>query len=421
MDSFSLLVKPASADCNLRCPYCFYLGHSALYPQQRVHRMPEPVLERMIASFMAVPMAQHAFGWQGGEPTLMGVEFFRKVTALQQKHGRPGAVVANGLQTNATLITDELAAHLGEFRFLVGVSLDGPAEIHDHYRVGPDGRGSHAAVMAGIERLRRHRVEFNILVLVNDRNVGRAAEVYRWLVDQGFLYHQYIPCVEFDAQGALRPYAVTAEQWGRFLCDLYDCWAPSDTRRVSIRLFDSIVANLVDGSRTVCTMGKDCRQYFVVEWNGDIYPCDFFVQPGLRIGNLMQMDWEQAGRSDIYRRFGQRKARWNEACRGCEHLAHCAGDCLKHRMAGGRGDPRTLSWLCAGWKRFYADALPGLERLAAGIRGERASRVAPGPATPVGRNDPCPCGSGRKYKHCCMPGPGRRTADAGGPQKEAAA
>lgn len=416
MKPFSLLVKPASADCNLRCQYCFYLDHAALYPDSRVHRMDDDTLERMISSFMAVPMPQHAFGWQGGEPTLMGVEFFRRATQLQQQHGREGAVVANGLQTNATLITDEFARHLAEYRFLVGVSLDGPAEIHDHYRLAINGTGSHADVLRGIGRLQEQGVEFNILVLVNDHNVTQARRVYEYLGERGYFFQQYIPCVEFGPDAAQLPFTITGRQWGDFLCELYDTWIAHDTRKVSIRLFDSIIAYLVDGARTVCNMGHNCCQYFVVEHNGDIYPCDFFVESDLRIGNIADMSWQEAADSGVYRNFGARKAAWNEACDTCPHLTICAGECLKHRMYGGNA-PRNLSWLCAGWKQFYDHAMPGMRRLAEEVKAERAQAQAqaqaqarmqrPAPPSPApdaqpGRNDPCPCGSGKKYKRCCM-------------------
>jgi uncharacterized protein len=385
---FSLLIKPASADCNQACSYCFYLGHAALYPVSTTHRMNDQVLERMISTFMAVDMPQHAFGWQGGEPTLMGVDFFRKVTSLQQKHGRPGAVVANGLQTNATLITEELARHLAEYRFLVGVSLDGPPDIHDHYRTNAAGRGSHAAVMAGIERLQRAGVELNILTLVTDRNAGRAAEVYRYLRDAGFLFHQYIPCVAFDERGAPLPFSVTGPQWGDFLCAIFDEWMRGDTRRVSIRHFDAVLAKLVDGSTAVCTLDTTCCQYFVVEWNGDIYPCDFYVEKELRLGNVARTPWEAATASRVYRRFGKRKSRWHEQCNACPHLEFCAGDCLKHRFSGDRHDPRALSALCEGWRRFYDHAMPGFRTLADEVKKERAGRQQRPANPPLLRRSP---------------------------------
>jgi uncharacterized protein len=408
MRGFSLLVKPASADCNLACDYCFYLDHASLYPETNVHRMSGAVLERIVAGYMATEQEQYGFGWQGGEPTLMGYDFFRRVTDLEQKYGRRGSVVTNGLQTNATLIDDRLARHLAEYRFLVGVSLDGPAELHDGYRRKRGGQPSHADVLAGIRRLEAHRAEFNILVLVNDRNAARAAEVYDYLCENGWLFHQYIPCVEFDEKGALLPYSVSAEAWGDFLCAVFDRWVKSDVGRVSIRLFDSIVARLVEGVGNICHMDDDCRQYFVVEYNGDIYPCDFFVRRDLRLGNVQHDEWEALLRHPDYRRFGERKSQWNPACAECTHIDLCAGDCLKHRFDA-IGDPRRLSALCAGWRRFYDHALPGLRRTADGVREERgrrdgtaARRAAPAAGPKVGRNDPCPCGSGKKYKKCCL-------------------
>lgn len=403
--TFSLLVKPASADCNLRCAYCFYLAKKSLYPQTARPRMSDAVLERMIGSYMATDQPTYSFGWQGGEPTLMGAAFFRRVTELQQAYGRAGALVANGLQTNATLIDDELAEHLARYRFLVGVSLDGPQPRHDLHRLTADGRGSHARVLQGLETLRRARVEYNVLVLVNRDNAQRPAEIYRYLLDLGVTFHQYIPCVELDQEGRLEPYSVDGALWGDFLLGILDEWVKGDVRRVSVRQFDSVLTMLVDGTPNVCHMGADCRQYFVVEHNGDVYPCDFFVEPGLRLGNIMSDGWDDLAASPKFRQFGQQKSRWNESCSSCPFVRLCAGDCLKHRLYAD-GDPSHLSLLCDGWKRFYGRALPVFEALASGIRRDRAAaeqrRVrAVVAAGPVGRNEPCPCGSGRKYKHCC--------------------
>ena len=409
MNPFSLLIKPASADCNLRCEYCFYLDRCELYPETKRHRMPDDVLERMVSSYLATQQPQYAFGWQGGEPTLMGLDFFRKAVKLQQKHGRPGAVVANGLQTNATLIDDDFAEFFARYNFLLGVSVDGPAEIHDRHRLTAGGKGSHEAVMRGIDCLKRHNVAFNALVLVNSANVHRAREVYRYVCDLGIMFHQYIPCVEFDGDGRPLPFSISGEEWGEFLCELYDAWLPHDTRRVSNRLFDSILTLLVEGRHNICHMGRNCCQYFVVEHNGDIYPCDFFVEKDLKIGNVMTHSWEDCLQEPVYLEFGRQKAQWNEECARCEVLEFCAGDCLKHRLPVTR-DPRTLSWLCAGWKRFYAHALPGFRRLADEVSAQRErqrrqaaamSRSRQMTQQRVGRNDPCPCGSGKKYKSCC--------------------
>jgi uncharacterized protein len=407
MKPFSLLVKPACADCNLRCTYCFYLDHCAMYPETRRHRMTEEVVDRMIASFMATEQPQYAFGWQGGEPTLMGLDFFRKVTDLQVKYGRGGASVANGLQTNATLIDADFARHLARYHFLLGVSLDGPEDVHNRYRTFADGRGSHEAVLRGIGHLKEHGVEFNILVLVSQANVHRGREVYQYLCDQGFLYHQYIPCVEYDAEGNLLPFSITGEEWGDFLCAIYDAWRPGDTRRVSVRHFDSIVMYLVTGERNVCHMGDNCCQYLVVEHNGDVYPCDFFVEPDLKLGSVMTDSWEDLRRAERYREFGCLKAQWNAACDGCACLEFCRGDCLKHRLPR-HNDPRSLSTLCAGWKRFYAHTETGFRELSEEVKEEQrraqqseaAQRRVHIPPGAVDRNAPCPCGSGKKFKKC---------------------
>lgn len=410
MKPFSLLIKPASADCNLRCSYCFYLGKSELYPATKVHRMTPEVAERMIASYLATDQPQYVFGWQGGEPTLMGVEFFRLVTGLQMRYGRNGAIVSNGLQTNVTLIDNEFARHLAQYNFLVGASIDGPAEVHDQWRRTAGGRGSHADVLRGVQCLKRHGVAFNALVLVNSANVDRAREVYQYLCELDILFHQYIPCVEFDEQGRPLPWTITGEQWGEFLVEIFDQWLPQDTRVVSVRLFDSILALMVDGVRNVCHLGRDCRQYFVVEYNGDVYPCDFFVRADLKLGNVMTDSWEALQASPLYHDFGRQKALWHCECNDCQFLHYCAGDCLKHRLYGAPPqDPRTLSWLCEGWKLFYTHALPHFERLADEIcrdrqREEQARREAvrrEAQRRGVRRNDPCPCGSGHKYKHCC--------------------
>ena len=406
---FSLLVKPASADCNLRCEYCFYLEKSGLYPQADSHRMSHEVLERMISSYMSTDQAQYSFGWQGGEPTLMGTEFFRSVVELQQKHGKRGSIVCNGLQTNATLLDDAMARLFAQYHFLLGVSLDGPEEVHNRFRSNRAGSGTHDRVLRGIEILKANGVEFNVLAAVSRSNIDRGARIFEYLVDQDILFHQYIPIVEFDDGGNPLPFSITGEQWGEFLCAVFDAWYPRYSRTVSIRLFDSIISMLVDGVPTVCSMGSNCCQYFVVEHNGDVYPCDFFVEPDKRLGNVLSGSWADFLVSPTYRRFGRQKPRFNEACSDCRHRTLCVGDCLKHRFRGERSS-RQLSWLCPGWIRFYDHALDRLKELGSDVVRERADRDAAlrrepvragGPAgAAAGRNDPCPCGSGRKYKHC---------------------
>jgi len=408
MREFSLLIKPASADCNLNCEYCFYLEKCNLYPDTARHRMTEPVLEQMVKSYMASAQPTYSFGWQGGEPTLMGLDFFKKVVQLQQKHGRSGVSVANGLQTNATLIDDAMAEHFGQFKFLLGCSLDGPAAIHDRYRLNSAGKPSHASVLRGLEILKKHQVEFNILVLVSQANIKEAKAVYRYLVENGYYYQQYIPCVEFDKNGKALPFAINGPEWGDFLCELFDEWYP-DRYQVSIRHFDSLLFKLVDGVSNVCVLGRNCCQYFVVEYNGDIYPCDFFVEESLKLGNVLNTSWESAIKDKRYTSFGAQKTMWHSSCDDCSCLELCNGDCLKHRTYAHQS-PKNLSYLCQGWKIFNRHSQEKFEDLATEIRMKRRqetlqmkgkSRPAKRNPGSVGRNDPCPCGSGRKFKKCC--------------------
>ena len=394
---FSLLVKPAGADCNLGCTYCFYLGKRSLYPDSRVPRMNNEVLDALVRGYMTTKQPVYSFGWQGGEPTLMGVDFFRRVTKLQSAYGRPGSKVANGLQTNATLIDDDLARHLAEHRFLVGVSIDGPAGIHDAYRLKRRGTGTHAEVMAGVDRLRSHGVDVNALVLVNKANVHRARDVYEFLKDQKLFYHQYIPCVEFQPSGELSPFSITGDEWGEFLIELFTLWHPADIRRVSIRHNDALMAFFLDGSRQMCSMSGRCDDYFVVEHTGDVYPCDFFVEPELKLGNVVTDDWGTLERRPERSKFAVRKAAWAAACDTCKHLPYCSGDCQKNRAHPPEG---TGSWLCTGWKQFYDNAGSVLRGMAESISQERGLQ---GPLWEPAAFDPgalCFCGSGRKARNC---------------------
>ncbi len=373
--NFSLLIKPASADCNLRCEYCFYLDHSRLYPETGVHRMADGVLERIIESYLATPQPVYSFVWQGGEPLLMGEAFYEQAVDLQMAFGRRGVEISNSVQTNATLITDRFARLFKACGFLTGVSLDGPAALHDAARRNLGGGGSHAQVVEGIDTLKRQGAEFNILSLVSRHTVAHPLEIYDYLVQEiGAKFLQFIECVEPDASGGMPPYCLTAEEWGEFLCRIFDHWYAGDTRRISVRLFDTIIAKLVTGDEICCTGGSDCRQYFVVEYNGDVYPCDFHVLPELKLGNVLTHSWEAMCSSDVYRRFGARKSDLHANCRVCPFLRFCAGDCPKNRVGHTSAPANQLSHICAGMKSFYAHTLLRFEELAAIVIKERETR-----------------------------------------------
>jgi uncharacterized protein len=352
--------------------------------------MTDAILERLVSSYMKTDQDVYAFGWQGGEPTLMGREFFQTVVRFQQQYGKPGSRVSNGFQTNATLLNDEMAEFFTHYNFLLGVSLDGDENIHNIYRRSAANEGTYKNVMRGIRALRRNRTEFNILSLVSSANVKNAKELYTFLKSEGFFFHQYIPCVEWDFMGSPLPWSITGKEWGRFLLDVFASWYPGDVKSVSIRHFDSVLNFLVYGRHNVCFMSGTCNQYLLVEHSGDVYPCDFFVQPELKLGNIMQDSWQSLLESSTYRKFGAFKNSWDTACRNCEFLPYCSGDCLKHRPGE---NFRNLSLLCEGWKLFYRETLPVFRELAKRFTTESyPKKLSP--------NAQCYCGSGKRFGDC---------------------
>lgn len=328
----------------------------------------------MISSYLGTQQTQYIFTWQGGEPTLMGVDFFKEVVKYQRKYALPGSTVVNTLQTNALLIDRNFAEFFARHQFLLGVSLDGPAQVHDYYRKYKNGTGSYQDVIKGIDSLVKNKVEFNILTLVTKANVKKGKEVYQFLCDKGFFYQQYVECIEFNAQGQPLPYAITGEEWGNFLCEIFNEWIKSDIYRVSIRLFDAILSHIVEDQYTICSMGPRCGQYFVVEHNGDIYPCDFFVRDNLKIGNIEKDNWRNLLASPVFIHFSEQKNKWDPQCNQCEYQQFCSGDCLKNRLYRS-SNPGQLSRLCKGWQIFYQHALPTFQTLADKIRRDQCIKL----------------------------------------------
>jgi len=393
----SLLIKPASADCNLHCSYCFYHERPTdPYGGRPGHRMSDEVLEAVISQGMRLDPSQAVFGWQGGEPTLCGLDFFERVVALEQRYGFPGQSVSNGLQTNGLLLDEEWARFLRRYNFLVGVSLDGPARYHDRYRTFVGGAGSHGRVIESIDRLKRHGVAYNILSVINRETGNHGAEIFDYLVEQGFGYLQFIPCVEVDpATGQVAPFSVEPEQFGDFMCEVFDRWYNGGRVEVSVRDFDSILATYMGQSATVCCYQETCGAYLVVEYNGDFYPCDFFVRQDLYLGNIAQVSLASAFASKALARFARHKAEPRPECDACAWRLLCQRGCP--RFVGVAGDQRH--YLCRGLQQFFAHSYEGFQRLSAQLTGAPGR----GPVLAVGRNDPCPCGSGKKVKQCCGP------------------
>lgn len=346
----SILVKPVSADCNLACEYCFYSGKAALYPGTRRHRMNDRVLKELVSQLMTFSLSRASFCWQGGEPTLVGLDFYRKAVEYQSLFELPGQIVDNSLQTNGVLINEEWAKFLASYKFLVGVSLDGPPELNDYYRKDHSGAPSYHKVMEGIEWLRRYDVDFNILVLLNKRNIQHPSELYRFFLRQGFRYLQFIPCVELDPEtGGVADYSIKPAEYGQFLCDVFDEWASEAVPSVYVRDLDEILISYVTGEAPSCVFSRECGKYLVVEHNGDVYPCDFFVDPKWLLGNLTEQPLEEIVRSEKFIEFRNQKKGLAKKCDRCIWLRHCHGGCPKHW--GNVGLNRN--YFCSSYKMLF--------------------------------------------------------------------
>jgi uncharacterized protein len=371
MRPFSLLIKPSGPDCNLDCKYCFYSHKSSLFGKD-VHRMSDDVLDRLIKNHLALNLPESSFAWQGGEPTLMGLDFYKKAVELQKKYGEDGQTVSNAFQTNGILLDENWCRFLCEYRFLVGISLDGPKQYHDYYRLNKAGNGTFSRVMAAVENCRRHNVEFNILVLLNDKNVKGPDELFDFFTDQKIKYLQFVPCVEKEpSTGKVADFSITAKQYGDFLCRIFDRWYEYGPDKLSIRIFDSVLNYIVHSRHTNCTFGRRCNDYVVIEHSGDVFCCDFFVEDQFRLGNILESSIEELFQSKIKKQFSDQKNNIHNKCLICRHNAICRGGCLKDRIVA-NGSFTDPSYFCQAYKEFFDYSLPKLSQLAAEIMTKNA-------------------------------------------------
>lgn len=461
--AFHVMTKPIGPICNLDCKYCFYLEKEELYTGERRERpswaMPDDVLETYIRQYIEQQdIPEISFAWQGGEPTLLGVRFFERVVELQKKYAN-GKRVWNALQTNGTLLDDEWGAFLGKHGFLIGLSIDGPRELHDTYRVDKKGRPTFDAVVRGLEVLKKHRVEFNTLTVVNRKNSQHPLEVYRFLKGIGSGFIQFIPLVERaahapmqtpdgliqlslaappkpdDARSPVTDWSVRAEDYGEFLTTIFDEWVRRDVGSVFVQMFDVALGSWAGMGASLCVFSEKCGAALAMEHNGDVYACDHYVYPEFKLGNIRDTPLKELVFSPEQVKFGADKFdSLPRQCRECEVRFACNGECPKHRFIRTRDGEWGLNYLCAGYKRFFTHVDPYMQAMARLLHSGRApaeimeilarrespvpppALLAQGPmakrhASPAtasksaagpGRNDPCPCGSGQKYKKCCL-------------------
>ena len=427
-----VMAKPSGPICNINCRYCFYLEKEKLYREDKKSwRMNDETLELYVRQYIeAQDVPEINFAWQGGEPTLMGVDFFRKAVALQERYA-DGKTITNAFQTNGILIDDEWGAFLSENRFLVGVSIDGPREVHDRYRLDKGGKPTFDRVVAGIDALKKHEAEFNTLTVLQADNARRPLEVYRFLKEIGSHFMQFIPIVErvaqeaaddelelvdpyFDGRARVSAWSLGSAQYGRFLCAVFDEWVRQDVGTFFVQIFDVALGAWLGQNPTLCVFSETCGNAMIIEHNGDLYSCDHFVYPEYNLGNVRDKTIREMATSPKQVKFGQDKRdALPTVCRGCEVRFACNGGCPKHRFERTPDGEGGLNTFCRGYKMFFRHADPYMRFMANELRNGRPavnvmewvryqdSLKASVKARVPGRNDPCPCGSGKKFKHCC--------------------
>jgi uncharacterized protein len=429
--SFHLLAKPSGSTCNIDCTYCFFLSKEALYPNDK-HRMSEATLEAYIRQLLeAHRTPEVTIAWQGGEPTLMKLEFFERAVALVEKYRRPGQSVQHTFQTNGLLLDDDWCAFFKRHEFLVGLSVDGPRELHDAYRKDRRGQGTFDLVMQGWRALRKHQVEFNILCTVNAANQAHGRAIYRFFRDElGAKWMQFIPIVERASAETIaiankgwsdRPgrgqrllytqtgnlvteRSVGGEAYGRFLVDIFEEWVRRDVGKVFVQLFD-VTVEAYFGRHLLCIHAPTCGYGPALEHNGDLYTCDHFVEPGQKLGNIHETPMVELVASAQMRKFGDDKRDTLTAqCRQCEVRILCNGGCPKDRFASSKDGEAGHNYLCAGLELFFKHTRPLMGAMVELLRRGRApSEVMAWLASEDAKRDaykPCPCGSGRKFKFC---------------------
>ena len=381
-----VMAKPAGAHCNLACEYCYYLEKANLYKHDPRHIMSDDLLERFTKDYIQAQTGQNVlFTWHGGEALMRPISFYEKAMELQRTYSN-GCAIDNCLQTNGTLLTDEWCEFFKKNNWLIGISIDGPQRFHDEYRTSLSGDSSWQKVMNGIKLLKKHGVEWNAMAVVNDYNADYPLEFYRFFKQLGCHYLQFTPIVERilphsdgrhlahigDNDCPVADFSVTPEQWGNFLCRVFDEWVRHDVGKIFVQLFDATLCNWVGEQPGVCTMAKTCGHAAVMEYNGDVYACDHFVFPSHKLGNIHTHTLTEMLYSDRQIEFGAMKmASLPTQCRECQWLFACNGECPKNRFATTASGEPGLNYLCQGYRKFFAHAAPYMDFMKAELAANR--------------------------------------------------
>jgi uncharacterized protein len=387
---FHVMTKPGGAVCNLDCAYCFYLEKEKLYPGTSRWAMSPEVLESYVRQYIAAqPGREVHFAWQGGEPTLLGVDFFERVVALERRYAG-GKQISNTLQTNGVLLNDSWGEFLARNGFLVGLSIDGPREVHDRYRVDKGGKPTFDKVMSGLAVLKRHGVAFNTLTVVTSHSSRRPLEVYRFLKEIGSGYMQFIPIVErttptptadglvliqpsFGGPAEVTEWSVEPTAFGDFLCRIFDEWVRHDAGRHFVQLFDVALEIWYGMAASLCVFGETCGRGMAIEHTGDVYSCDHFVYPENKLGNIMDVPLAEMAGSEQQRTFGaDKRDSLPRFCRECDVRFACNGECPKHRFLRTPDGEPGLNYLCAGYKAFFHHVEPYMRFMVGELRAGRA-------------------------------------------------
>ncbi len=383
-----IMTKPVGAICNLACDYCYYLEKSKLYQENPKHIMSDELLEKFIKEYIeSQTMPQVLFTWHGGETLMRPLSFYQKVMELQRKYAR-GRTIDNCIQTNGTLLNDEWCRFFHDNNWLVGVSIDGPQEFHDEYRKNKQGKPSFMKVMQGINLLNKHRVEWNALAVVNDFNADYPLDFYHFFKEIGCRYIQFTPiverifrhddgrhlaAVEEGNNEKLADFSVTPEQWGNFLCTIFDEWVKNDVGEYFIQLFDATLANWVGEQPGVCSLAKTCGHAGVMEFNGDVYSCDHFVFPQYKLGNIYSKTLVEMMYSDKQQQFGRNKFdSLPSQCKECQYLFACNGECPKNRFCKTASGEPGLNYLCKGYYQYFDHVAPYMDFMKKELLAERA-------------------------------------------------